>query len=82
MKYSVKGPRASGDLTPALLAKYLPLLNQSPHRIALWMPLHRTPSPNRIQGRHYLLIARYKTEAREALLSAQVSKLPSSGWPY
>lgn len=72
MKSSPKVPRPSDNLTLALEAKYRGLVTGSPQRLVLWLPLHRTPSPNKLMGR-FKVTLREKVEAKHALLSARVS---------
>lgn len=69
--------RDSEGLTKALAAKYRGLLTGGPQTLVLWLPLHRTPSPNRLGGRLRLTI-QSKAEAKEALLAADVRGLLSS----
>lgn len=74
-------PNHSRDLTLALAAKYQGLVTRKSQRLVLWLPLHRTPSPNKLLGR-LGLVMKEKREAKQALLnaSARVSTSPFFGF--
>lgn len=79
MTSSRKVRQVSADLIPLLQSRFLPVLQSHPAHVALWLPLYRTPSPNRMRGEHWSSLVKRKAEAYHQLYGAQMSTSPYTG---